>query len=348
MLWTAWLVGVALAAPSEALDAVVLVQQGATMCAGAVVDPRGTVVTAYHCVATGGHPSVIARDGRRAVARVVNVHVASDLAVLRVDGLAGVPFLSLRPESPDIGEQVHALGHPLGSEAPQGFYEGTLRWSMSTGVVAAVGARSLQITAPVNPGNSGGPVVDDEGRLVAVVSRRLAGDGLGFAGRVELVRSLLEEGERRWTPVGGTWGVEWLGSSYEGDGGVLSGGPRVEVVFRDRVVCTAGLALAPSARWDAVRFGRIRWTAGELRVGVRQRIGRGPWAGRVDGIGGLGWVQTVTGQRDLSTIATVTPTPLVGAALGLRAVAIDVAWHLPGGALRAGLVLRWPGPIGVF
>ncbi len=48
-------IGTATASPSEAwLDALVLIQQGSTVCAGALVDPSGTVVTAYHCVSSGG------------------------------------------------------------------------------------------------------------------------------------------------------------------------------------------------------------------------------------------------------------------------------------------------------
>ena len=59
------LTSVALAAPP--LDAVVLVRQGASTCAGAFVDAEGTVATAYHCVTAGGRPKITTRDGRDAV-----------------------------------------------------------------------------------------------------------------------------------------------------------------------------------------------------------------------------------------------------------------------------------------
>ena len=95
------------------------------------------------------------RSGATAVGRVVNAYPAADLAVLKVE-LSPEAFLPLRPESPLPGEVVHALGHPLGTLEPGGFYQGTLRWSQTAGVISAVGAVSLQISAPVNPGNSGG------------------------------------------------------------------------------------------------------------------------------------------------------------------------------------------------
>ncbi len=341
---------VLLAAASAAttpLDAVVLIHQGRSTCAGAFVDPSGTVLTAYHCVASGGRPRVRTRSGETAVGRVVNAYPAADLAVLKVE-LSPEAFLPLRPESPLPGEVVHALGHPLGTLEPGGFYQGTLRWSQTAGVISAVGAVSLQISAPVNPGNSGGPVVDDAGRLVGIVSRRLVGDGLGFATRVEVARSLLEEGERGWSALGGTWAIELLGAGFEGPDGTLSGGGRVEAAVRDRVFATLGVAMAPGARWDSVRFGKVRWTAVEARAGLRQRFGRGPWSGRLDLGGGVAWEQTVTGSRDLSTDVRIAPVPIVGGAAGLRAVAVDLAWTLPAADLRAALVLRWPGVVGVF
>jgi hypothetical protein len=83
-------------------------------------------------------------------------------------------------------------------------------------------------------------------------------------------------------------------------------------------------------------------------LGARQRIGRGPWSGRIDAVGGLAWEQVVSGQRDLSTQSAVRAVPVVGTAVGLRAVAVDLAWTLPAGNLRAALVFRWPGVLGVF
>ena len=174
------------------MDAVVLVQLGSTTCAGAVIDPAGTVATAYHCVAPGGRPRLVTREGRRVVGRVTRVDRARDLAIIEAPELAGTAWLEPVDRAPALGTPVVALGHPAGADLPAGFYTGTLRFSASQGIVAAIGPEAVQITAPVNPGNSGGPVVDDRGRLVGVVSRRLAGQSLGFAGRADDIPGLTE------------------------------------------------------------------------------------------------------------------------------------------------------------
>ncbi len=341
-------IGTATAGPAEAwLDALVLVQQGSTVCAGTLVDPSGTVVTAYHCVSSGGRPKVTTRAGQQGVGRVVNHHVGSDLARIDVPELAGSPWLSLRPTSPEIGEAVFALGHPLGVDAPDGYFEDTLRWSISSGLVSNIGKQSIQVTTPLNPGNSGGPIVDADGRIAGVVSRRLAGAGLGFATRIELVRALLEEPMRP-QGAGGTIAMELLTSSFEGTDGILSGGVRIESALRDRVLVTATLAVAPAARWDSVRFGRVRWVSADARAGFRQRIGRGPWAVRLDGVGGVAWLQTLKGGPDLVLERGSAAVPLLGVAVGTRNFGLDGAWFPSEHAWRGSLVLRWPGVFGVW
>src|SRR5687767_6063523 len=105
----------AAAEPVDAwLDAVVLVHQGSTTCAGAFVAAEGRVVTAYHCVAAGGRPRITTRAGESAVGRVAAVDRAADLAVIDVPALAGRPWLPVASAPPAPGEPVWALGHPLG------------------------------------------------------------------------------------------------------------------------------------------------------------------------------------------------------------------------------------------
>jgi S1-C subfamily serine protease len=149
---------------------------------GFLVAPDGYVLTNSHVV--HGAPSVVARlpGGDELAAQVVGDDPATDLALVRVAASA-LPFLSVdgatraRP-----GQLAIAIGSPLGFES-----------TVSTGVVSALG-RSLrsrdgrlidnviQHTAPLNPGNSGGPLVDSAGRVLgvntAMVSRTQA---IGFA-----------------------------------------------------------------------------------------------------------------------------------------------------------------------
>ncbi|MBN2801336.1 MAG: trypsin-like peptidase domain-containing protein [Deltaproteobacteria bacterium] len=327
-------------------DAVVLVEQGGSVCAGAFIDGDGHVATAYHCVASGGRPLVTTRAGQQAVGRVVGWEQRTDLALIEVRDLRGAPHLALRDTPVAKGEPVRAWGHPFGVREQVGFLAGTLRWSVSEGVVSNVGAVALQITAAVNPGNSGGPVVDGEERLVGVVSRRLSGEAMGFAGSAERIPHLLEHPRGLWAPGGtvsaGLWAGTWLG-----DGGTFSGGGQLEVSLRDRVFLSGALGLPYQARWDALRSGRqVSWVAGEARLGGRQRLFRGSeaitldaWAGALS-TGSL----AISPELDFSTGQSLLPT--AGAGFSVAGTAVEFAWALEeeqGAVLWVRTALAWPG-----
>lgn len=345
------------AGAADPASTVVLIRQGSSACAGTFVDGQGTVVTAYHCVADGGRARVQTRDGRVTSARVVSRLPRHDLAVLQAPQLAGEPWLALRTEAIAPGTVVRAWGHPLGSLAPEGFMAGTLRWSVSEGIVAAVGPRALQVTAPVNPGNSGGPLVDAEGRMVGVVSRKLRGDGLGFATRVEPLAALLEE-PHRGSVVGGSFRAALAGSLWGADGGAASVGVMLEAAMRDRVVVGGSVSLAPQPNFDALRYGQATWSVGEGWVALRARAGHGYWTVRADVYGGAAVVQTVSRVGERASFRTAVEqrlAPIAGVRIALATVALDAgfvpitdedgasAW-----ATRTSLMLLWPGRLGVF
>ena len=214
------------------LDAVVSVQLGESTCGGAFVAPD-RVVTAYHCIAGGGRAIVTTRSGLSATARIVARSVRDDLALLATPSMAPL-VLPVRAEPPGIAEEVWAIGQPFGGHG-YGFLEGTLGWAVSSGIVAAVGTRALQVTAPVAPGSSGGPVVDRDGRLVGVVSRRLRGDGLGFATRAEAVTALLSQPGGP-SGLGGTVSVVLGPAFLSAPDGEVSIDGRLGIAIRDRVV----------------------------------------------------------------------------------------------------------------
>lgn len=345
VLW--WNV-VAAATPAEGaplpavLDAVVIVHQGSGTCAGVHLGD-GVVATAYHCVAAGGRPSVVARDGGRAIGRVRAVDHALDLAVIDVPDLADRSSLALG-RVPEVGDPVWALGHPFGEDRPSGLLEGLLRWSATDGIVAGVGPFALQVTAALNPGNSGGPIVDADGAVVGIASRRLGGEGLGFASRADALPDLLAGG-RRWPVLGGTFAAHVVGLGQTGgDGGVAIGG-RLEATARDRIVVDGAVFVPVSQRWAAARFGASASVIGEARIGLRQRFGRGSWAVRVDGLGGIAAIdQTTASPADpLDLASVVVPAWSVSAAIHVRNVGFELGW-VPGLDMsRAGVVLRWPG-----
>ncbi len=335
---------------ADALNAVVLIQQGSTTCAGTIIDESGRVVTAYHCVAAGGRPRVITRSGTWTIGRVTAVRVHGDLAVIDAPGLAGEPWLSLRAAQPEVGERIAVLGHPYGVRAPLGFMEGTLRWSMSEGIVSAAGPMAIQVSAPVNPGNSGGPVVDDAGQMLGVVSRKSAGgEGIGFAGLG--VGDLLDKEPRALRPIGGTAGASVFLTSFEGGFGSLAVGIRPELAFRDRLILSGAYSLSPGARWSAVRFGRTRWIESEGRVSLRQRLFRGPYTVRLDAWAAWAGVVRLTGSVDddgVSVSRRVDQAPFFGGQLSVANAAFDLGWSPTVDAFTASMVLRWPGVVTVF
>src|ERR1700753_353290 len=148
---------------------------------GVVVTPDGYVLTNEHVVQNTQEARVAFVDGRSVAAVVVGRDPATDLAVLRAQAGA-LPYARLSTaQPPRVGQLVVAVGNPFGFES-----------TVSAGVVSALG-RSLrsrygrliegvvQHTAALNPGNSGGPLVDSRGRVVGLntaIFARAQGIGL--------------------------------------------------------------------------------------------------------------------------------------------------------------------------
>jgi len=117
-------------------------------------------------------------------AEVIRQDEALDLALIRIDGAtSGYPRLPWRSESARIGERVFAIGHPAQNA-----------WSFTTGVVSNVHHKAIQIDAAVNVGNSGGPLVDSQGRVLGINTLRALGDvqAIGYARPIAMAKELVE------------------------------------------------------------------------------------------------------------------------------------------------------------
>ena len=135
---------------------------------GILLTPDGYVLTNHHVVREANRMRLTLTDGARLGAVPVGTDPPNDLAVVRADG-SGLPYAALGDSAAlKVGQLVIAIGNPFGFQS-----------SVSTGVVSATGRgmrsidRSLienviQHTAPLNPGNSGGPLVDSRGRVVGI------------------------------------------------------------------------------------------------------------------------------------------------------------------------------------
>ncbi len=168
---------------------------------GFVVTPDGYVMTNSHVVAAAvanGHAiRVRASTGETVTGQVVGDDPATNLALVQVDAAALGTSAYLPVDgslAPRVGQLAVAIGNPLGFES-----------TVSTGVVSALG-RSLrgrtnrlidgvvQHTAPLNPGNSGGPLLDARGRVLGVNTAIIArSQGIGFAIAVETAAWVLSQ-----------------------------------------------------------------------------------------------------------------------------------------------------------
>jgi S1-C subfamily serine protease len=177
-------------------------RSGGGMGSGVLIAPDGYVLTNAHVVDGASGVEATFTDGRTLDARVVGLDRPTDLAVVRGSG-SSLPYATMGTASRlRQGQLVVAIGNPLGFQS-----------TVSTGVVSATerGLRGrdgrmvenlVQHTAPLNPGNSGGPLVDFRGRLVGVNTAIIAfAQGMSFAIPSEtvdwVVPKLLAEGRVR-------------------------------------------------------------------------------------------------------------------------------------------------------
>lgn len=149
---------------------------------GFAITPDGYLLTNSHVVAEAKKIEAAFMDGTRHQATLIGMDPLTDLAVIRVDA-SDLPYAELG-ESSDlrVGQLVIAMGNPLGFQS-----------TVSTGVISALGRtlRSqmgrlieniIQHTAPLNPGNSGGPLLDARGRVVGINTAIIAlAQGIGFS-----------------------------------------------------------------------------------------------------------------------------------------------------------------------
>ncbi|MDR7563031.1 MAG: trypsin-like peptidase domain-containing protein, partial [Armatimonadota bacterium] len=153
---------------------------------GFVYDGRGFLLTAAHVV-EGAREVIVRLPNRRPmVAVVAQVSQSLDVAALRV-GEEGLPTIPLAPGQPRVGEEILVLGYPRAETI--GFDDLTVTRGIVSRLLVDQGL--LQFDASVNPGNSGGPVVNSRGEAVGIVVGRVRGAaGINFAVTSEAARDV--------------------------------------------------------------------------------------------------------------------------------------------------------------
>jgi len=171
---------------------------------GFVIREDGYVVTNQHVVENAEQIQVMLSNGRRFAGTVVGSDERVDLALVKIDA-TGLPVAPLGDSNRvRVGEFVLALGHPFGLEQTVSF--GIVSRRGAPLQVAAPGYDYVQTDAAVNPGNSGGPLVNMAGEVIGINSMAARNGSIGFAIPVNLVKMLLpqlaELGRVRWGWVG--------------------------------------------------------------------------------------------------------------------------------------------------
>ncbi|MBV8702876.1 MAG: trypsin-like peptidase domain-containing protein, partial [Acetobacteraceae bacterium] len=177
---------------------------------GFIVNPDGLIITNNHVVKDARRVEVTLDSGEKLTAKVVGTDPRTDIAVLKVETSKALPYLQLG-DSKDVqpGQWVIAIGNPFG-----------LSESVSAGIVSAVGRsigagpydQFIQIDAPINQGNSGGPLVTQDGRVVgmntAILSPSGGSIGIGFAIPSAMIQQVAGDLEKSGHVTRGYLGVE--------------------------------------------------------------------------------------------------------------------------------------------
>ena len=162
---------------------------------GVIVSSEGYVLTNNHVIDGADDIQLVLADGQRLRATVRGSDPESDLAVLKAEG-KGLPAITFgKLDNVQVGDAVLAIGNPFGFGN-----------TVTHGIVSALGRNHLginrfedfiQTDAAVNPGNSGGALVDATGNLIgvnsAIYSQSGGSQGIGFAIPVTIARSVLEQ-----------------------------------------------------------------------------------------------------------------------------------------------------------
>jgi serine protease Do len=234
---------------------------------GFFISADGYAVTNGHVVEGSDTAEIKTDDGKTYTAKIVGTDPVTDLALLKVDGDNDFTPVRLADQVPRVGEWVLAIGNPFGLDG-----------TVTAGVVSAgkrnVGADIsedlIQIDAPVNQGNSGGPTFDIDGRVIGintmVVSPTGGSIGIAFAIPADTLKSVIPQLREKGFVTRGWIGVQFQPASPTEEGSVpdRTGGVTVAEVQANSPAAAAGITPGDV----------IRSVNGEPSAGARDLVKR--------------------------------------------------------------------------
>ncbi|MEO9781148.1 MAG: trypsin-like peptidase domain-containing protein [Sedimentitalea sp.] len=181
---------------------------------GVILSEDGIVVSNYHVVGMATDIRVVLSDRREYEARVLLGDEEADVAILQLEEADDLPFLTLRDsDHVEVGELAMAIGNPfgIGQTVTSGIVSGLARSGAATGQARGY---FIQTDAAVNPGNSGGALIDVNANLIgintSILSRSGGSNGIGFAIPANLVAEFVHQArqgaerfERPWAGMSG-------------------------------------------------------------------------------------------------------------------------------------------------
>ena len=213
--------------PSVVMVAVAIDEEKASIGTGVILTEDGYVVTNAHVIAGGLSAWVALDTGEVLDAELVGFDSNEDLALLKLVDGQGLPAARLGDsDACVVGDQVYAIGNPLGVE---------LRGTLTNGLISAIDRQvtmegrvmtMLQTTAALNNGNSGGPLINDQGQVIGINTMKMSGgktatatvEGLGFAVPtrrvVAVINDIMATGAFRGIPSLGIY----VGQEMQADG----------------------------------------------------------------------------------------------------------------------------------
>jgi len=161
----------------DAIKSVVTIRTDISQGTGFIIDSEGYIVTNYHIMENAKSAGIFTYDSETYSVKLIGYDGTFDIALLKIEG----DFEKLNFDDSDdiqIGEKVIAIGNPLG-----------LQFSVSEGIISAIhregisGINSyIQTDAALNPGNSGGPLINTKGKVIGINNFKVSGgESLGFA-----------------------------------------------------------------------------------------------------------------------------------------------------------------------
>jgi serine protease Do len=161
----------------NSIKSVVTIRTDISQATGFIITKNGYIVTNAHVMEGATAAGVFTYDGQQHSVKSIGYDANLDIALLKISGTYEKLTIS-NSDNVQIGEEVIAIGNPLG-----------LQFSVSQGIVSAVNREGtnglnyyIQTDAALNPGNSGGPLINKDGKVIGINNFKIGGgESLGFA-----------------------------------------------------------------------------------------------------------------------------------------------------------------------